>query len=193
MYLGLWECDSPPLLLLNSTFVLSTLTNFLGKASHLDLASWAPFCMSICITHFINMCILMCALHHARIMCITHYSSLHRHHKFICISIICSYAYTSYYMHLIISINMDTIPLMHNSSICIGIASMSHWCATYPVKSHCTTNGMKDVANTRKISNMWASHSEIPVQACLFISFPLNICKKPLATALYDFTILDCS
>jgi hypothetical protein len=81
-------------------------------------------------------------------------ASLIMHH---CISIICSYAYTSYYMHLIISIIMCTIPLMHNSSICINIASMSHWCTTYPVKSHCTTNGMKDATNTHKISNMWAS------------------------------------
>jgi hypothetical protein len=67
-------------------------------------------------THFINMCIIMCARHHARIVCITHYASLHKHHKFMCISLICSYAYTWYYMHLIISIIMCTIPLMHNSS-----------------------------------------------------------------------------
>jgi hypothetical protein len=174
-------------------YVCATLTNFMGKASHADLASWAPYCMSICITHFINMCILMCALHHARIMCITHYASLHRRHKFICISIISSYAYTSYYMHLIISINMDTISLMHNSSICINIASMSHWCTTYPVKSHCTTNGMKDVANTHKISDMWASLSEIPVLACLCIFFPLNICKNSwqlLSMTLPPLTIL---
>jgi hypothetical protein len=111
-------------------------------------------------THFINRCISMCALHHARIMCITHYASLHKHHKFMCISIICSCASTSYYMHLIIRIIMSTIPLMHNSSIYINIASMSHWCTIYPVKSHCTTNGMKDVANTHKISDMWASLSK---------------------------------
>jgi hypothetical protein len=129
-------------------------------------------------THSINICIIMCALHHARIMCITHYASLHKHHKFMCISIICSCAYASYYMHLIISIIMSTIPLMHNSSICINIASMSHWCTTYPAKSHRTTNGMKDVANTHKISDMWASLSEISVLACLCISFPLNICKN---------------
>jgi hypothetical protein len=153
-------------------FILSTLTNLMGEASQADTASWAPCCMSICITHFINMCIIMCALHHARIMCITHYASLHKHHKFMCISIIWSYAYTSYYMHLIISIIMCTIPLMHNSSICINIASMSHWCTTYPVKSHCATNEMKDVANTYKISDMWASLSEIPVLACLSHIFP---------------------
>jgi hypothetical protein len=100
------------------------------------------------------MCIIMCALHHARTMCITHYASLHKHHKFMCISITCSCAYTSYYMHLIMSSIMSTIPLMHNSSICINIVSMSHWCTTYPVKSHCTTNGMKNVANTHKISDM---------------------------------------
>jgi hypothetical protein len=149
----------------------------MSEASHADIASWAPYLISICITHswaYASSCvhyIMHDALHHARIMCITHYASLHKHHKFMCISIICSYAYASYYMHLIISIVMCTIPLMHNSSICINIASMSHWCTTYPIKSHGTNNGMKDGANTHKISDMWASLFEVPVLACPFHIF----------------------
>jgi hypothetical protein len=53
-YLGLWECDSPHLLLLNSMFILSTWTNLMGEASHAEIASWAPYLMSIRIMSTIS-------------------------------------------------------------------------------------------------------------------------------------------